>query len=255
MVKERTVNGHTLAELKELLEAPFDEELFELNPANYDYLPYEQYLFRMDSVVGCLNYDFKIIQMTMSVIKDRHHFCCTGEITVRDDNGEVVTVKSGVGGADVILKKEDGIPVKPANDSKTAQKDAFKSCCRMLGVGDSQIREKRKEKKQQQRQKNSSSSGSAESVQLYELTITGTFKSIKNGFKAPAVIRETGESVQLVLWQNAIEEIEKYLPIAKFIDAYKNRDLAVYGMRSTFQLKNGGKEEQLVMVRPRCGKE
>lgn len=250
----RTINGKELCTIMEELSASFAEDQFKVNPAGFNYLPFEVYLERLDNVVGNLNYDFEISQTTWVQIEDKYHISTVGKITLRDDLGEVVTVKSATGDADVIMKKT-GEVVKPGNDAKTAAHDAFKGCCRMLGVGDEQLRDKRKNR-------NGSSSGSSGgssqkgTEEIVRVLMNGETKSLGGkGYKVPAIIRQTGEKVSLVLWNDAVEAVQKYMPIAEFFTKYNGKEFTAVCTRSSFKYNNGSTEEQLVMLRPYCGKE
>lgn len=260
----RMINGKTVADVIKELAAPFSEKLFKTNPAGFPYLPYEVFRERMDQVVGIFNYDFTISQTEWVVVGDKMHISCIGTLTIRDDEGNVVTVKSENGDADVICKK-DGAVVKSGNDAKTASHDAFKSCCRMLGVGDYQLRDKRKGGKNNNDSSTSSNAGNrqqsaqsnngnvaAASEACYRICVTGGFTSLNNkGYKAPAVLSETGEKVSLILWKEGIAAVEAAgVPIGEFLKKSINREFSVIGERTTFSMRNGSTEEQLIMLRP-----
>ena len=259
-MRDVTVNGKALAQVLKELSAPFDESMFKDNPAGFSYLPYEVYLARMDTVVGVLNYDFEISDTNWVTIGEKVHVSTVGKMTIRDDNGSVVAVKSSTGDADVICKRETGEAVKAGNDSKIAAHDAFKGCCRMFGIGDEQLRDKRKGKggkkpavAQQSTQPGTQTPASEE---VLRVVVCGAFKSLQGkGYKAPAAIKETGEKVSLILWQEGIEAVQKYMPLADFLEKYKNKEFGVVATRNSFEMRNGTKEEQVIMLRPYCGKE
>lgn len=248
----RTINGKAVSQVITELIAPFPKEEIKDNPAGFPYLPYEAYRKRLDTVVGVFNYDYVVTQTDWITIGEKTHISCIGTLSIRDDNGNVVTIKSATGDADVITRNIDGAAVKSGNDAKTADHDAFKSCCRMLGIGDAQLRAMRNGKK------SNGSGGSGSSVKEEEIRVLvcGEFKPLGGkGYKAPAVIKETGEQVALILWKEGVEAVQKYMKLADFFKAYKNKEFTVVGTRNRFNGNNGKTEEQVIMLRPHCAKE
>lgn len=258
---ERTINGKTLEQVISELQAPFAQQEFKDNPAGYIYLPYESYRKRIDSVIGVFGYDFTITQTDWVIVGEKSHISCIGTLSLRDDAGNIVVVKSATGDADVIYRNSDGAVVKSGNDAKTAANDAFKSCCRMLGIGDEQLRAKRTENRKNsspdRRNTNSSPASRNEAEEeTLRVVVRGSFKSLSGkGYKAPAVIKETGEQVSLVLWKEGIEEVTKYMPLAEFLEKYRDKEFSIIAKRNVFQKKNGSPETQVVMLRPYCRKE
>lgn len=262
----RTINGKPLEQVMGELLEEFPSEVVKENQAGYAYIPYEYYQERLNRVVGPLAYDFIIGQTSWIDFGGKFHVSCIGTLSLRDDDGNIVAKKSATGDADVIYRNSDGVAVKPGNDAKTASHDAFKSCCRMLGIGDAQLRAARKNKKggdvnahtssgtYSQRGGGNGAENSEEKV--YRVVVQGSFKTAGNkGFKAPAVIKDTGEKVTLVLWnREGVKEIEKYMPIANFLQVYRDKEFSLVGVRNTFIPNKGGMEEQLVMLRPCCNK-
>lgn len=264
------INGKTFSQVLAELSTPFDESLFKDNPAGFSYLPFEVYLERMDTVIGVFNYDFEITHTDWVDVGEKKHISTVGKVTIRDDDGRVVSVKSATGDADVICKKVENPgdkpqAVKPGNDAKTAAHDAFKGCCRMLGVGDEQLRDKRKgngnkggtkSSNSASRPSGSSSNNANGTEEVVRVVVGGAFKSLQGkGYKAPAVIKETGEKVSLILWNDGIEAVKKYMPLADFLEKYKDKEFSVVATRASFTMKNGTVEEQVTMIRPYCGKE
>ena len=248
---ERTINGKSINQVMTELAAPFPE--LKYNNYGYPYVEYEAYKERMDMVVGALRYDFNLREKSFTKVGEKYHISVTGTLTVHDDAGNAVVAKSAIGGADIILSSGTKEAVKIANDEKTASHDVFKSCCRMLGVADKQIREARKTRKP-----GDSVPQHEGPVEVCRVQVTGAFKTVKNGYKAPAVIVETGENIMLVFWKNAVEEVEKLIPFAKFIEAYaaeKQNSFRVYASRNIFQMKNNRTEEQLVVSKMYTGGE
>lgn len=252
-MSERTINGKPIQKVVEELKAPFADAEIKENPAGYAYLAYELFRQRLDTVVG-MNYDYVISQVAWVTIGEKTHISCVGTLSIRDDNGNIVTVKSATGGADVITRSSDGVAVKPGNDAKTADHDAFKSCCRMLGIADEQLRARRKGKKSNGGTTGQTSNSTQSGVQEEKIRVVvmGAFSSLAGGkgYKAPAVIKETGEKVSLVLWKEGMEAVKKYMTLGEFFDKYKSKEFSIVATRNTFTPRNGTKEEQLIMLRP-----
>ncbi len=257
MENSRTINGKPFGVVVEELRAPFPESAVKDNQSGYPYIPIEEYRKRLDEVVGVLNYDYRLSKAEWVTIGDKEHMSCLGTLVIRDDEGKVVTVKMATGDADVITKNSTGAAVKTGNDAKTADKDAFKSCCRMLGIGDAQLREHRKGKNGSGSRggasgkgpQNTSSDAKEEEIRV---VVRGAFSSLGGGkgYKAPAVLKETGEQVALILWKEGIDAVKEYMPLADFLEKYKSKEFSVVATRNTFTMKNGRKEEQIIMLRP-----
>lgn len=255
MENVRTINGKCFRVVMEELRAPFPESAVKDNQFGYPYIPIEEYRKRLDDVVGILNYDYRVSKAEWVTIGDKEHMSCLGTLVIRDDEGKTVTVKMATGDADVITRNSDGVAVKTGNDAKAANSDAFKSCCRMLGVGDAQIRAQRKGKGDKnntssQRQKNTQSDTDAKEEEI-RVVVRGAFRSLGGkGYKAPAVVKDTGEQVSLILWQEGIDAVKEYMPLPDFLEKYKCKEFSVVAIRNTFTMKNGKREEQLIMLRP-----
>ncbi len=239
------------------LQAPLPASAVKDNQSGYPYIPIEEYRKRLDEVVGVLNYDYRLTKAEWVTIGDKEHMSCLGTLVIRDDEGKVVTVKMATGDADVITRNSDGAAIKTGNDAKTADKDAFKSCCRMLGIGDAQLREQRKGKNGKG-SKNGTTGNGSENVssntkeEEIRVVVRGAFSSLGGGkgYKAPAVVKETGEQVSLILWKEGIEAVQKYMTLSDFLEKYKSKEFSVVATRNTFTMKNGAKEEQIIMLRP-----
>lgn len=250
-MEERTINGKSISQVMTELTAPFPE--LKYNNYGYPYLEYETYKERMDTVVGVLNYDFIQHEKSFTKVGEKYHISVIGTLTIRDDAGNTVVTKGAIGGTDIILFSGTKEAVKISLDEKTAYDDAFKSCCRMLGVADKQIREARRKI-----ESNATELQQGGPVEVYRVQVTGAFKSVRGGYKAPAVIVETGESIMLVFWKNAVEDVEKLIPFARFIEAYgseSQNSFRVYATRNIFTYKNNRKEEQLVVSKMYTGGE
>lgn len=264
MENVRTINGKPLKQVMAELSAEFPAT--EVSSTNYDYsyIDIERMRNRMDEVVGVENYDFVINASHFVPVGDKIESCCVATITIRDDNGCAVCSKSGIGGTNVKESTENGTVIKASLDAKSAVSDAFKSCCRQLGIGDRQLRSDRKEKNKSKNKKSGSASykskdqyqqnGKAQSdsssEERMQIVLQGGFYSFKSGYKAKGVVKSTGESVVLVLWNDNVVELEKYIELSRFLRESKNMELSIIGKRDTFKGEN-----QVHLLRPYCGKE
>lgn len=256
----RTINGKPIKQVMAELSEDFPSEEISSNRYDYSYIDIEKMRNRIDEVVGVENYDFVINESHFVPVGDKIESCCVATITIRDDNGCVVCVKSGTGGTNVKESSESGEVIKASLDSKSAASDAFKSCCRMLGIGDRQLRSERREKdktkskktsnkttynKKQSQQNGTVSDGAGEEKMI--VIPRGGFRSFNGGYKSQAVVKGTGEKVVLVLWKNAVPELEKHVPLAEFLRKSNNMEVSIIGKRTSFRGEN-----QVALVRPYC---
>lgn len=151
-------------------------------------------------------------------------------IVIYSDDGEPAIVKYGYG-ADVygFATGSTGEIANPDNTPDTAFSDGKKRACGALGIGETQLKEKKKELKKEKKNGKSGNNGKNEQQKAYEkyrIVVTGPFSTIgKNGkgYKAPAVMKETGEAVMLYVWSDTgVPEVEKAMEIGKFIKSVVN---------------------------------
>ena len=172
-------------------------------------------------------------------------------ITIRDDNGVIVTTKEAPGGCAVILNSTSGEAVSLKNDEETAAGDAFKRCCKLFGMATEQLRSLRGNK-------NANSVGDAEAIptELYRVTLRSDFSRLgkSDGYSANVTIADSDEAMELVVWKAAQEKIEETVPFDRFLQLYiKGKSLNLYGKKATFTPKNGPAKIQLHMVEPYKG--
>lgn len=249
----RTINKKSFDNIIKALAAPFDVNDFKPNKFGFYYLPVEKYQQRMDEVVGILNYDFITSEPRTCIVGTKPHISLSGTITIRDDDGNVVTQKSACGGCPVIMKNADNEAAAYKNDLESATQDVFKRCCKRLGIAEAQLKQLRREGKGS----SEDIGGNAQTVSLYRVKLRESFSSLgKNGYSAMVDVEGEDEPRKLVIWQSAIVEIEKYIPIAKFINCYKaNMEFSLYGTLNVWKPKNGSSELQLVMEKPYVNEE
>lgn len=248
----KLINGHTVTELIALLTENF-EEVGETHDG-FPTLTIEQYAGRINSVIGMLNYDYDVSSPIVTQVGNQTTITVAGKITVRYDDGTVFCIKSGIGSERVSYVKDTDIPVSLENSFKSADTDAFKICCRRLGIGDCQLRTlkaaklKEKSEKDNGKKHSSSKSASNDAATTKVLRFTGEAKALSDkGFKIPAVT-EDGEILQVIIWNSSdgMAEISRCTSLDKFVEYYKNRNITIRGdiRESNY---NGGKEIQLIV--------
>lgn len=248
----RTINGKSFKDIEVNLSAAFSPNDFKVNRYGYHYLPVEAYQQRMDEVVGILNYDFITSEPRTCLVGTKPHISLSGTITIRDDSGNSVTSKSACGGGPVIMVNATEEAASYKNDLESASADVFKRCCKKIGIAEAQLKQLRRDSKGN----GNDIGGNArnETVSLYRVKLRESFSTLgknNSGYSAMVDIEGENESRKLVIWKSAIEEIEKYIPIAKFVSNYKaNMEFSVYGSLSVWPRNNGQKELQLVMEKP-----
>lgn len=249
---ERTINGKPFAEIEKGLKKPFEPSDFKTNMYNFMYLPVEKFRTRLDEVVGILNYDFVTSEPVVTIVGTRPHISLTGSITIRDDNGNVVTTKAACGGAQVIMSSESKEAVIFKNDCDTAAEDVFKRCCKSLGIAEAQIKQLRPASTPAKQNVPDPS----EPVSLFRVKLKESFSSLGSaGYGAMVEVQGEQEPRKLVIWKEGQQAIEKFIPMAEFIKAYKaGKEFSLYGYRSTFK-GTKGEQLQLVLNRPFRGEE
>ena len=131
----------------------------------------------------------------------------------------------------------------PCNVPQSAFSDASKRACKELGIGQKQLEEKNDKKSSGKSGKGTRGKAKDSS---YRIRVTGQFKTVGDGYKAPAVVTETGEQIQLLIWKDGVAEIEKFIPIAKFIKSYVEKELTVIGSMAKKTIR-GTEEVQLTL--------
>lgn len=226
----KTVNGKPLNEVIDALQAPFPEDvILTKKGTGFKYAPVEAYQDRIDSVIGAGNYDFVTESPNLITVRNASAVSISGQISIRDDEGNVVCSKGGTGGAKIIIVKETNEPKDLANDIKSATSDLFKSCCQKFGIG-AEIKKM-----------NDDANGSDEqAIQPTKVFIISGFKSMgTNGYKATAM-KENGQKIALVFWQDAVGEVEKKCSFDEFSKIYtateqKPKGLTVKGYEKTYK--------------------
>lgn len=244
MSSKRSINGKTFETVLFELEKEFPKSAFKTRVMDgVKYLPIEVITERFNSVIGPFNYDFVCTEPQIVQVGTRDHVVLTGTLTIKDDAGVAVASRSSGGGTNIIVAKVTGEATAVKNDAAIASGDVFKRCCRLFGVGDEQMRSIRNGGG---KRNISANSYEEPDVTMYQVKIKQNFSQFSKGYKTVVDVEGNGE-LELVIWDSsAKKEIEKHLPIAKFIKLYKpGNTLKLFGYENEFK---GIK--QLVMERP-----
>lgn len=247
---ERTINGKSPEDIIKELTIPFKPDDFKVNRYGFHYLPVDKYRERLNEVVGVLNYDFVTSEPKVTTVGTRPHIPLSGSITIRDDAGNIVSVKAACGGTQVIMTNIDNEAVLFKNDCDSAAEDVFKRCCKSIGMAEAQIKQLRGTKGSDGN--NNSYSEPTEPITLYRVKLREAFSSIgKFGYGAMVDIDGETEPRKMMIWKSGQQEIEKYMPIAKFIQNYKaGMTFSTYGYKTVFIKKDNTEQLQLVLEKP-----
>lgn len=245
----RSINGKSIGTVMEELSAPFDERLFRENDFGHHYLPVEAYRERLDTVVGTMNYDVTTSHPEIETVGSRPQVMLKAAIAIRDDNGDIVVIKESPGGCPVILSSSSGEAVSVRNDEESAASDAFKRCCKLLGMAGKQLKELRKGMGG-----SSARDGEVRPTEYYKVVIRENFKKLgKDGYAASVAI-DGGEVTKLVIWKEAQDKIEETIPMDEFLRlGVPGKSFCLYGRKSTFTPKGGNPQNQLIMEAPYRG--
>jgi hypothetical protein len=249
---DRTINGKSLGNIIKELSNPFKPDDFKANLYGYNYLPVEKFRQRMDEVVGILNYDFITSEPQVSIIGSRPHISLSGSITIRDDNGNIVTTKAACGGTQVIMSNKENEAVLFKNDLESAAADVFKRCCKSLGMAEAQLKQLRGSKGSNE---HNTEADPTEPIAYYRVKLRETFASVgKTGYGAMVEIEGEDEPRKLMIWKSGQQEIEKHMPMANFIQMFTaGKVFCLYGTKTVFRKKNQSVELQLNFERPYTG--
>jgi|GEM_PF-1313710 len=239
LLKDVTINGKTLKQIREELLADFPESVLKENENNHSYyIPCEAYEQRLNDVVGIFNYNCLTTEGNIHRVADRYVSTATTLIEILDDDGNIVIRKSHPGGTNVIILGQDagksqGQPKSLKSDVSAAGSESFKNCCKQL-FGTSQLRRINNERKPKTEDK------------LYNVEFLSGLSSGNGNYSASVKNLETDEHLKLMIFEMYYPQIEKFIPLAKFIQSYKKgKTLKFYGYS-----KNYKGQQQLIFCRP-----
>ena len=209
----KTINGKPYAQVMDELQAPFPDDAFcMLEQVGKPYLPVEEVQNRLDEVLGSFCYDFSCSELQMVQNGSQQNLIVIGTLTIRNDDGEIVSSRSCAGGCTIIYPNKSDSPVKVSNNAESASKDALKRCAKLYGIGSDQLREKRKGNKSSKTSNYTSSSITAE-------ILTAFSTNSKGGYTC--TVKIDNEERQLIIWEDIQDIISETVPMDKFIQMYK----------------------------------
>ena len=263
-----TINGKTLKQIEEELFADIDVEDIK-SKMGFDFVPIENLIDRLDSVVGAFNYTF----VPMSLPYEEIHYTAVPnkelmEKEVRDgkrksyteedlqpkecverlervitaliiynDEGEAVIIKYGFGSSSYKVGGAEGKLYAPNNVPGMAFSDANKRASKHLGIAQKQLREK----KEGREQTGSTNQGMQVKASNYEVILQGSFSSKNRGcYVAPIVDLSTGEKLELFVGSEK-KISEGNLKI--LLGASKGQTVKVAGYSKTYNNK-----QQIVLI-------
>lgn len=217
-----TINGKSFTVILEELRKPFT--VIKINGKGKKYVPIDEYFKRVDEVVGPFNYNFEATQPEVVRTGSQDNIILLGTLTIKDDNGNEVARRAMTGIWDINYPREYDVPTSVRNNGENACTDAFKRCWKMFGIGGCRLDED--ELSDSASAITSSNTNASKPMKIkgedyYEVVIKSKFSSIgTSGFKVQVANRSTGELMQLMIWKDAIDKIEKVCTIDKFIQVY-----------------------------------
>lgn len=147
-METRTINGKSINEVFQKLREDIPGVIKmtdEKKPKPYlDATVMRQFF---DELIPVSNYDFTLTDVQFIQMGERACFVCTGTITVFDDAGRRIVVKSYTGSNNCIIPQETGQPKDLAMDAKNAAVSARKGCIAMFGCGERQLEQAKAQNK------------------------------------------------------------------------------------------------------------
>lgn len=112
-----------------------------VDKTNYPYIEYAVLRPYFEKHIPQKNYDFICGDVTVKLIGDEGEgfVSCAGTITVKDDEGEEICRKSGVGAANLEYNRKTGKLVDPTTAVRSAVANCRKSCMIAFGCGERQL--------------------------------------------------------------------------------------------------------------------
>lgn len=207
-----TINGLTLKELFQALSAPFEPgQLKRRDMDDCVYLPYKEVRKRLNECTG-FRYDETYTPVKVETITGPDGACrniyttqCT--ITLLSDEGTKIISRTcnGSSVASYVYKgdKKKGIEMLNTqaveNDIENACIDAFKRCCKRLGIDSEE-----KGRKSGGNGNRKGGAGSVSEEKQYYITFKSNFSSLRNGGFRADIYCESGETV-LVIFPDSIK--------------------------------------------------
>ncbi len=218
------INGKKPEVIIEKLREPFSESLYEKNFDGFVSVNIQQYINRLDEIIGFFNYNIETVNTNVT----KTAILKTVRITIKDDDGNVVKSVTGDGGASFVVPKESNKEKNPDNTNDTAFADAVKRACKRLGMGldiyylNHELSGKGRAAKKKQRE----ITGNVEEFRLIftEPLVAGS----KNSYTAH-VKDDEGNEYSLVIWEREIE----------ILQSISHQGVSYFDILQTISKKNG----------------
>lgn len=236
---ERTINGRSISEIRSLLKEPLpDSALKYSDELNITYVKCEEVRKRMDIIFG-LNYteDYDI---RTEVLPDENgemapfiQVKCT--IQLLDDTGNLVRSCARWSG-DRITKLSNnrvGYIANLGNDIDGACSDAFKRCCREIGITSEKVGKGNRignqvtARVQQPVQKESSG--------VITVTYASDFKKKGSSGGYSAEVMADGVKMELLIWKSASEPYSAKYGSEWFKAGFSGKKEKLYAKRGSYQ--------------------
>ena len=244
--REITVNGKSLAQIAKELSERFSEA--EPTRDGYMSIPIWAFEERLNSVVGIMNYNVLCTEGKLYNVNGQDAIFVNMTLEIYSDNGEIILKKSACGGANVIIVKETQKPKSLKSDQEIAVSDAFKNCCKKLGMGIEQMREySQSRKKKGGPSYNSQGSGDAgEKGKLHHVRFMTGVDTNRGRFTAQVTDLDDGKQYSLVIFEREVPLIEEHVKMADFIRYYTpGKTFSFFG-----EVNNYKGMDQLIFRRP-----
>lgn len=276
---ERTINGKSVKQILEELKEPFPGDAFKEHPyTKRSYIPVYLVKRRLDDVLG-LNYDFTTGDLQLWKNGSQQNIALIGAITIRDDEGKIVSVRGMGGGSTIIYPNKDdsagsksaesssasqkeaenvseptgpettkkAAPANVSNDIASASMDVLKRSAKLFGVGDDQLREMRNLKPGPLNVSRGARANSSQNeLQEFQVVLKSGFSTIgSDGYIA--TVELNSQKIKMVVWkdgQNAICSLKKDYSMAAFISECKiGKTLTFLGTKGNYK-----GEDRLVLM-------
>lgn len=224
-----TVNGKSLAQVLNELQAPFPEEELKKNEKDETYIPVVSLENRLNDVVGLLNYDILVTYAGIEEVLGRYVAVARTILTIYDDERNALIRKSAIGGSNIIILTKSGKPASLKTDIASAQSESFKNVCKLLQIGTRQIRDGKQRKGQSENRKRS------EQKNLYKICFMSSLSAGNKCYRADCIEIATGEKFLFVIFNGQYPQIEEHMKFAEFVRTYREgKELAFYGRKDEF---------------------
>lgn len=255
------INGKRLSQIEDELAEPFPRGKTSYNPSGDSYFPVEAYEERLIEVLGGRRW-FNVVcsPAQMYQVGGKYVVSVCVSVEILSDSNEIVWKKSSAGGSNVIIVNHTGEAKSLKSDIKSAVSEALKNVYQQFGIGIGQLRQMKKTGSKAQgrgqgqsgpgsgqaappearsfQERKAAGNGRQENPKEHKISVKflTSFNSISGGYAADVICTDTGEARKLVIFKDAVPNIEVYCTMAKFIRCYgKEKSLTFMGYENTYR--------------------